>query len=155
MHRIKPSLLLPRFIPSSNIPLRRNHDRCLNEVGTMAFRLGSRSVVRFSGPDTLKFLQGLLTNDVRRLGEQVSEAERTSNVPTPNVSFATVPPMYAALLTPQGRFLYDFFLYRPSRPEERFDATGCRPGSDPNGEFELFADVDSQVLDEIIQTLKR
>lgn len=121
----------------------------------MASRLRSRSVIRLSGPDTLKFLQGLLTNDVRRLGVTVGEAERTSNVPTPNVSFGTAPPMYAALLTPQGRFVYDFFLYRPSRPGERLDPTGSASGSVPDGEFELFADVDSQVLDDILQMLKR
>ncbi|PKI59557.1 hypothetical protein CRG98_020085 [Punica granatum] len=157
MRRVKPSVLFPKFSPCSYIPRRRNHDHSLDDVGSMASRLRSRSrsVVRFSGPDTLKFLQGLLTNDVRRFGEPVSEAERTSNVPTPNVSFATTPPVYAALLTPQGRFLYDFFLYKPSRPEERLDSTGSGPGSDRDGEFELFADVDSHALDEILQTLKR
>ncbi|KAK4797234.1 hypothetical protein SAY86_029560 [Trapa natans] len=155
MHRFKHSLLHPRFGPSFNIPIRFNHDHSLSDIGSMASRLRSRSVIRFSGPDTLKFLQGLVTNDVRRLGEPVGNAERISNVPTPNMSFATVPPMYAALLTPQGRFLYDFFLYRPSRSEERVDPTGSAPGSDPNGEFELFADVDSQALDDILRTLKR
>ncbi|KAJ9147777.1 hypothetical protein P3X46_029899 [Hevea brasiliensis] len=38
-------------------------------TGPIVSRLKSRSVIRFGGPDTIKFLQGLLTNDVRRFGE--------------------------------------------------------------------------------------
>ncbi|MFV0293057.1 MAG: YgfZ/GcvT domain-containing protein [Paracoccus sp. (in: a-proteobacteria)] len=45
-----------------------------------------RHLFRLSGPDYLDFLQGLVTNDVRRA------------------------PVYAALLTPQGKYLADFFL---------------------------------------------
>lgn len=118
----------------------------------MASRLKTRSVIRFSGPDTIKFLQGLLTNDVRRFGE--TPREETSHLPTPNMPLHAVPPMYAALLTPQGRFLYDLFLYRPPRPEEKFDKTGAGPGAG-DGELELLADVDAQVLDEVVQTFKR
>lgn len=118
----------------------------------MASRLKTRSVIRFSGPDTIKFLQGLLTNDVRRFGE--TPGEETSHLPTPNMPLHAVPPMYAALLTPQGRFLYDLFLYRPPRPEEKFDKTGAGPGAG-DGELELLADVDAQVLDEVVQTFKR
>ncbi|GKV38130.1 hypothetical protein SLEP1_g46075 [Rubroshorea leprosula] len=33
-------------------------------------------------------------------------------VPTPSMPSVTVSPMNAALLTPQGRFLFDFFLYK-------------------------------------------
>lgn len=49
-----------------------------------------RGVIRVSGEDTIPFLQGLVTNDVTRVknGEAV----------------------YAALLTPQGKFLHDFFV---------------------------------------------
>lgn len=65
------------------------------------------------------------------------------------------PPMYAALLTPQGRFLYDLFLYRPPRAGEKLDSTGSGPGSDNGDSVEMFADVDSSVLDELLQTLKR
>ena len=121
----------------------------------MASKLKSRSVVRFSGPDTVKFLQGLLTNDVRRFGE--SAGEKSSTVPTPNMPSVSTPPMYAALLTPQGRFMYDFFLYSPTRPDEKLDRTGSGPGSDPGGDgsVELFADVDVSVLDELLETLKK
>ena len=48
-----------------------------------------RSVLRVSGPEARDFLQGLVTNDVRRLDEG---------------------PVYAALLSPQGKYLFDFFL---------------------------------------------
>ena len=48
-----------------------------------------RAVLRLSGPDVRDFLQGLVTNDVRRLDAG---------------------PVYAALLTPQGKYLFDFFL---------------------------------------------
>jgi folate-binding protein YgfZ len=48
-----------------------------------------RTVLRVSGPDARDFLQGLVTNDVRRLNEG---------------------PVYAALLSPQGKYLFDFFL---------------------------------------------
>lgn len=64
------------------------------------------------------------------------------------------PPVYAALLTPQGRFLYDFFLYRPPRSDEKLDPTGSGPGSNP-GELEIYADVDASVVDEALATLKR
>lgn len=141
-----------RSILKSTLIYHRNLHSGLEDAGPMASRLKSRSVVRFSGPDTVKFLQGLLTNDVRRFGE--SSGEESSTVPTPNMASVTTPPMYAALLTPQGRFLYDFFLYRPSRPEEKLDRTGSGPGSD-SGSVELFADVDVDVLDELLETLKK
>ncbi|KAJ0250256.1 putative transferase [Hirschfeldia incana] len=134
---------------------RRNIHSGLGNAGPMASKLKSRSVVRFSGPDTVKFLQGLLTNYVRRFGE--SSGEKTSTVPTPNMPSVSTPLMYAALLTPQGRFLYDFFLYSPTRPEEKLDRTGSGPGSDPGRDesVELFADVDVSVLDELLETLKK
>ncbi|THD75876.1 folate-binding protein [Thalassobius vesicularis] len=49
----------------------------------------TRKIIRISGPDTQHFLQGLVTNDVKRLKDG---------------------PVYAALLTPQGKYLADFLL---------------------------------------------
>ncbi|KAM7491270.1 hypothetical protein LguiA_034191 [Lonicera macranthoides] len=126
----------------------------LNNVGPLASLLDSRSIIRFKGPDTIKFLQGLLTNDVRKFVEPVGERSATSTLPTPNLSPISVPPIYAAMLNPQGRFLYDFFLYRPSIPDEKLNGSGSRPGSG-SGELELFADVDGSVLDELLDTLKK
>lgn len=54
--------------------------------------LPQRGLLRLSGEDATAFLQGLVTNDVARLREQGL--------------------LYAALLTPQGKFLHDFFLWR-------------------------------------------
>ena len=55
-----------------------------------------RAVLRVSGPEARDFLQGLVTNDVRRLEGG---------------------PLYAALLTPQGKYLFDFFLL-PDHPSD-------------------------------------
>ncbi|MGH6945045.1 MAG: YgfZ/GcvT domain-containing protein, partial [Geminicoccaceae bacterium] len=52
--------------------------------------LPDRGVVSVSGADARSFLQGLISNDIGRVG-----AERA---------------IYAALLTPQGKFLFDFVL---------------------------------------------
>ncbi len=50
---------------------------------------GDRQVLRITGADRRTFLQGLVTNDVARLADGL---------------------VYAALLTPQGKYLADFFL---------------------------------------------
>ncbi|KUP93271.1 CAF17-like 4Fe-4S cluster assembly/insertion protein YgfZ [Tritonibacter horizontis] len=51
--------------------------------------MSDRHILRLSGSETRDFLQGLVTNDVRRLDQGL---------------------VYAALLTPQGKYLADFFL---------------------------------------------
>ncbi len=51
--------------------------------------MGNRRILRFSGEDTHDFLQGLVTNDVAKLSNGL---------------------VYAALLTPQGKYIADFFL---------------------------------------------
>lgn len=53
--------------------------------------LSDRKVVRLSGPDTAALLQGLLTNDVTLL--------------------SAGQPLYAGLLSPQGKALFDLFLF--------------------------------------------
>ncbi|MEQ8709368.1 MAG: folate-binding protein [Rhodospirillales bacterium] len=52
--------------------------------------LPDRGVLRIDGEDRVAFLQGLVSNDVSRVA-----ADRA---------------IYAALLTPQGKFLHDFFI---------------------------------------------
>ncbi|XP_076923711.1 putative transferase At4g12130, mitochondrial [Bidens hawaiensis] len=118
----------------------------------MASILKTRSVIRVRGPDTVKFLQGLLTNDVRRFGEPTGDEK--SSLVTPNVPASSARSLYAALLSPQGRFLYDLFLYEHPRIEEKLDRVGSGPGPDP-GEVVLLADVDCSVLDELVETLKK
>lgn len=49
-----------------------------------------RTLIRISGPDRVNFLQNLITNDVTRAESGL---------------------IYAALLTPQGKFIADFFVF--------------------------------------------
>ncbi|PZQ47123.1 MAG: folate-binding protein YgfZ [Rhodovulum sulfidophilum] len=58
---------------------------------TAGFHATDRAVLRISGAEARDFLQNLVTNDLRGL--------ETGAV-------------YAALLTPQGKYLFDFFLVR-------------------------------------------
>ena len=51
----------------------------------------ARTILRLTGADTTDFLQGLVTNDVSKLADGL---------------------VYAAILTPQGKYLADFFLLR-------------------------------------------
>ena len=51
----------------------------------------ARKILRLSGADTNSFLQGLVTNDLDHLSDGL---------------------LYAALLTPQGKYIADFFLKR-------------------------------------------
>ncbi|WP_412174972.1 YgfZ/GcvT domain-containing protein [Albidovulum sediminicola] len=55
----------------------------------MAERMNDRTVLRITGKDREAFLQNLVTNDLRGLRDGL---------------------VYAALLTPQGKYLVDFFL---------------------------------------------
>ncbi|KPA21312.1 tRNA-modifying protein YgfZ [Shimia sp. SK013] len=50
-----------------------------------------RKILRLTGADTNSFLQGLITNDLDAMGDGL---------------------LYAALLTPQGKYIADFFLCR-------------------------------------------
>ncbi|XP_057477815.1 putative transferase At4g12130, mitochondrial [Actinidia eriantha] len=160
MHRFKPSLQFPKSISYSYLTtLHRKtsrqfstHRTHLDNAGPMASVLRTRAVIRFRGPDAVKFLQGLVTNDVRKFGETMGES--TSTVPTPNLPSVSPSPVYAAMLTPQGRFLYDFFIYGPARPDQKLDGSGSGPGPAPD-DLELYADVDGSVLDEILATLKK
>ena len=65
-----------------------------------AAMLEDRGVISVSGEDATSFLQGLLTNDVERL--QPSEAR------------------YAALLTPQGKILFDMIVVRAPGEEPSY-----------------------------------
>ncbi|KAI8546469.1 hypothetical protein RHMOL_Rhmol07G0120200 [Rhododendron molle] len=129
------------------------HQTRFDNAGPVASLLTTRAVVRFRGPDTVKFLQGLLTNDVRRFSEPPGD-EAASVVPTSNLPAVSTPPVYAAMLTPQGRFLYDFFVYGPARPDQRLDESGSGPGAGSD-EVEVYADVDGSVVDELLETLRK
>jgi len=53
--------------------------------------LSGRGVLEITGPDRKDFLQGLLTNDIN--------------------SLSPGHPLYAAMLTPQGKYLFDFLIF--------------------------------------------
>jgi folate-binding protein YgfZ len=57
----------------------------------MTFWLEDRAVIAVSGPEARDFLQGLITNDVQKVSAGA--------------------PRYAALLTPQGKILFDFLIF--------------------------------------------
>jgi tRNA-modifying protein YgfZ len=67
------------------------------------FHLASRGVVRVSGSDAASLLNGLLTNDVTGAG--------------PNIA------IYGAMLTPQGKYLFDMFVISPSPDEFLLDVS--------------------------------
>ena len=54
-----------------------------------ADRATDRTVLKITGSDRMDFLQGLITNDIKALGDGL---------------------LYAALLSPQGKYLFDFLL---------------------------------------------
>ena len=54
--------------------------------------LKDRDIISVSGSDTSSFLQNVITNDINKLNESNS--------------------LYSALLTPQGKYLYDFFILK-------------------------------------------
>ena len=54
-------------------------------------QLKNRGLLFITGPDRVKFLQGLVSNDVEKVTRDKS--------------------VYAALLNPQGKYLYDFFIF--------------------------------------------
>lgn len=82
-------------------------------TGTM---LPDRAIIRLSGEDVRGFLQGLVTNDV------------TGDLP-----------VYAGLLTPQGKALFDFLIW-------------ADPGSSP-GQADLLIDCEAVQADALVKRL--
>ena len=56
-------------------------------------KLEDRALISLQGSDARPFLQGLVSNDVTKVSWQQ--------------------PIYSALLTPQGKYLFDFFMLQP------------------------------------------
>jgi tRNA-modifying protein YgfZ len=69
-------------------------------MSTRSAYLGDRAVLRVSGADAAAFLQGLLTNDVEGLAAGGGR--------------------YCALLTPQGKILFDFLVLREAGASDGF-----------------------------------
>ena len=70
--------------------------------------LDDRGVARVEGPDAASFLQGLVTNDVEKIAVGQSR--------------------YAALLSPQGKILFDFLVFRRAEDTFLVDAPADRVG---------------------------
>lgn len=75
--------------------------------------LSDRAIVQVAGPDRVAFLQGLVTSDVNRAGREGI--------------------VYAAILTPQGKYLADFLIV--ARPEA------------------LWLDIDAALADDLLKRL--
>ena len=71
--------------------------------------LEDRGVISIHGPETLAFLQGLISNDVTKVSDTRA--------------------IYATLLTPQGKFLHDFFIAAAVGLDEA-EAAGRVPARD-------------------------
>jgi tRNA-modifying protein YgfZ len=63
-------------------------------------RLEDRGVVAITGADAVSFLNGLVTNDITRLSLDIDQVPHAAHV------------AHAALLSPQGKILFDFFAVR-------------------------------------------
>jgi folate-binding protein YgfZ len=82
--------------------------------------LSHRSFVTVRGPDRVSFLQGLVSNDVGRVAAGAA--------------------IWAALLTPQGRFLHEFFAF------------AC---PDADGEDAIWLECEQLRRDDLVQRLAR
>lgn len=84
--------------------------------GAMASTLAERGIIRVSGPEARSFLQNLVTNNVDRADSK-------------NL-------IYSALLTPQGKFLFDFFMT-----------------ADPDDESAILLDCDGARIADLVKRL--
>lgn len=88
--------------------------------------LSHRSVLRVSGPDRVAFLQGLVSNDIEAVSRERS--------------------VWSAFLTPQGKFLHEFFV-----TEEQPAPDGAE-ASDPAGA--LLIDCETERRADLLRRLK-
>ncbi len=93
------------------------------ESTTMTFiALNHRTIIEISGADVFSFLQGMTTNDVTKLQDVLN-----------NVG------LYSAFLNPQGKFLNDAFIFRPSMTQTQLNL--------------LWLDVEAQHAKTLVQKL--
>lgn len=91
-----------------------------------------RGVIEVSGRDTVKLLQGLVSNDVRSL--ELNKSELPDSQSTPAL-------VYAGFMNPQGRMLADAFIHRQP-------ALG-------DGSPRWLLDVDSRTLPSLLAFIKK
>ena len=68
----------------------RVHLWFFNHMDSFFVKLKNRGLIHLEGEERHDFLQGLITNDIEKLTRENQ--------------------LYACLLTPQGKFLHDFFV---------------------------------------------
>lgn len=92
--------------------------------------LKNRAILNISGKDARHFIQGLITNDINLLDKQDC--------------------VYACLLTPQGKFLYDFFITEENEVLKLDCEGGERAASLAKllNMYKLRADVNIEVIDD-------
>lgn len=61
----------------------------------------NRGIIKVNGEDSLNYLQALITNDAKKIANNES--------------------CYSLILTPQGKYLFDFFLYKINQEEYLID----------------------------------
>ncbi|CAO1620428.1 unnamed protein product [Parajaminaea phylloscopi] len=82
-----------------------------------ATQLASRGVIAFEGANPYKLLQGLTTNDVRRLEEQVEARNSRRQHGDAAAGLAPEKAFYCGFLNPQGRLIAPAFLYDKPEPQ--------------------------------------
>ncbi|KAF1960893.1 Aminomethyltransferase folate-binding domain-containing protein [Byssothecium circinans] len=107
------------------------------EKSGLASLLG-RGLISLSGPDTAKFLQGLITNNVNHVSEAVPGHDTISKPPIDRRSRG----FYSAFLDARGRVLWDVFIYRKD------GVTSTKP-------WECYIEVDMGEAEALIKHLKR
>ncbi|XP_013403283.1 putative transferase CAF17 homolog, mitochondrial [Lingula anatina] len=88
-------------------------------------QLGHRGLIRFAGPDSTQFLQGLITNDMNCLQRELDCHKMA---------------LYAFLLNVKGRVVCDMFVYNISKA--------------PDTHIYLL-EVDTELVDEVHTTMKK
>ena len=92
----------------------------------------NRSILRISGRDSFKFLQGLVTKDLRVLQQSASGADEQSP--------AAASVAYTAFLNSKGRVKYDAIIYRP-----------CGDGSEGD---DYLLECDSRIYGDLVTHLR-
>ncbi|EFA83234.1 putative mitochondrial transferase [Heterostelium album PN500] len=101
--------------------------------------LTSRSILKVSGPDAVKLVQGLTTNNMGRLVD--------SQAPSPTS-------LYTGFLSSTGRLLFDAVVFHQQNVEVISSSASRVAKSDgSSGEQQLFIDVDSEVASRAIEHL--
>jgi len=96
---------------------------------TCCERLDKRQLFRINGPDTPKFLQGLITNDIDHLDHRIGTGARS---------------IYALLLNSQGRVLYDVIIHKTTDVSSPLEDHQC----------DLLVECDKASAPDLIKHLK-